>query len=157
MGSYTASARCLPLFIMVLHARYSFKYFGQDQGVSAYTFIDMRHFLPYSLIISAAEHEAHYVIDGLMHNEVVKSDIHSTDTGGYSEILFGAMHLLGFAFAPRIKNFATCQFYRVNRTKVRKVSQRVLSLHGALNSEHIDFDSLENRPLFSVISYDENA
>ena len=94
-----------------LHASYSFKYFGQDKGVSAYTFIDMRHFLPYSRIISAAEHEAHYVIDGLMHNDVIKSDIHSTDTGGYSEILFGTMHLLGFAFAPRIKNFAPCTLY----------------------------------------------
>jgi TnpA family transposase len=97
-----------------LHASYSFKYFGQDQGVSAYTFIDMRHFLPYSVIISAAEHEAHYVIDGLMHNDVVQSDIHSTDTGGYSEILFGAMHLLGFAFAPRIKNFAKCTLYALH-------------------------------------------
>jgi hypothetical protein len=92
-----------------LHASYSFKYFGHEKGVSAYTFIDMRHFLPYALVISSAEHEAHYVIDGLMHNDVVKSDIHSTDTGGYSEVLFGAMHLLGFAFAPRIKNFGTCK------------------------------------------------
>ena len=86
-----------PLILSMPATRLSI--FGHDQGVSAYTFIDMRHFLPYSLIISAAEHEAHYVIDGLMHNEVVKSDIHSTDTGGYSEIL-GAMHLLGFVFMP---------------------------------------------------------
>jgi TnpA family transposase len=100
-----------------LHASYSFKYFGQDQGVSTYTFIDMRHFLPYSLVISAAEHEAHYVIDGLMHNEVVRSDIHSTDTGGYSEILFGAMHLLGFAFAPRIKNFGKCTLYAFHKRR----------------------------------------
>ena len=47
----------------------------------------MRNFLYHSLIISTAEHEAHYVIDGLMHNDVIKSEIHSTDTGGYSEIL----------------------------------------------------------------------
>jgi TnpA family transposase len=100
-----------------LHASYSFKYFGQEKGVSAYTFIDMRHFLPYALVISSAEHEAHYVIDGLMHNDVVKSDIHSTDTGGYSEVLFGTMHLLGFAFAPRIKNFGTCKLYAFERRK----------------------------------------
>jgi TnpA family transposase len=100
-----------------LHASYSFKYFGQDKGVSAYTFIDMRHFLPYSLIISVAEHEAHYVLDGLMHNDVVKSDIHSTDTGGYSEILFGTMYLLGFAFAPRIKNFAKRTLYAFQKRK----------------------------------------
>lgn len=100
-----------------LHANYSFKYFGADEGVSAYTFIDMRQFLYHSLIISAAEHEAHYVIDGLMRNDVVKSEIHSTDTGGYSEILFGAMHLLGFAFAPRIKNFAKCKLYAFQKRK----------------------------------------
>ena len=100
-----------------LHANYSFKYFGQDQGVSTYTFIDMRHFLPFSLVISAAEHEAHYVIDGLMHNDVVKSDIHSTDTGGYSEVLFGVMHLLGLAFAPRIKNFGKSKLYAVEKRK----------------------------------------
>jgi hypothetical protein len=29
-----------------------------------------------------------YVIDGLMHNEVVKSDIHSTDAFGFSEMVF---------------------------------------------------------------------
>lgn len=33
---------------------------------------------------------------------VVKSDIHSTDTHGYTEAIFEAMHLLGFSYAPRI-------------------------------------------------------
>jgi TnpA family transposase len=51
------------------------------------------------------------VIDGLMHNEVVKSDIHSTDTHGYSEIIFGATHLLGFSYAPRIKNLKRQRLY----------------------------------------------
>ncbi len=100
-----------------LHSNYSFKYFGADEGVNAYTFIDMRHFLYHSLIISTAEHEAHYVIDGVMHNDVVKSDIHSTDTGGYSEVLFGAMHLLGFGYAPRIKNFAKSKLYAFKKRK----------------------------------------
>ena len=37
----------------------------------------------HSTVISAAERESAYVIDGLMHNDVVKSDVHSTDTHGY--------------------------------------------------------------------------
>jgi TnpA family transposase len=100
-----------------LHAHYSFKYFGQSKGVSAYTFLDERHFFYHSTVISSAEKEAAYVIDGVLHNDVVKSDIHSTDTGGYTEILFGVMHLLGFAFAPRIKNFAHQQRYSFRRRK----------------------------------------
>jgi TnpA family transposase len=94
-----------------LHASRSFKYFGQGQGVSAYTFVDERHFLWHSLVISAADRESAYVIDGLMHNEVVKSDIHSTDTHGYTETIFGLTPLLGFFFAPRIKGVGKQTLY----------------------------------------------
>jgi len=94
-----------------LHASRSFKYFGQGQGVSAYTFIDERNFLWHSLMISASDRESAYVIDGLMHNDVVKSDIHSTDTHGYTEAVFGLIHLLGFSFAPRIKGIGKQMLY----------------------------------------------
>lgn len=94
-----------------LHASRSFKYFGQGQGVSAYTFVDERNFLWHSLMISAADRESAYVIDGLMHNGVVKSDIHSTDTHGYTEAIFGLTHMLGFSFAPRIKNIGKQTLY----------------------------------------------
>ncbi len=94
-----------------LHASRSFKYFGQGQGISAYTFVDERHFLWHSLMISAADRESAYVIDGLMRNDVVKSDIHSTDTHGYTEAIFGLTHLLGFSFAPRIKGISKQTLY----------------------------------------------
>ena len=94
-----------------LNANYSFKYFGKGSGISVYSFIDERHLLFFSTVISAAERESAYVIDGLMHNDVVKSDIHSTDTHGYTEAIFGAMHLLGFSYAPRIKNLKKQRLY----------------------------------------------
>lgn len=101
-----------------LNANYSFKYFGKGQGVSVYSFIDERSLLWYSVVISAAERESAYVIDGLMHNDVVKSDIHSTDSHGYSEAIFGATHLLGFSYAPRIKNLKRQRIYTFkNRSK----------------------------------------
>lgn len=94
-----------------LYARSSFKYFGQGQGISAYTFVDERNFLWYSTMISASDRESAYVIDGLMHNDVIKSDIHSTDTHGYTEAIFGITHLLGFSFAPRIKGIGKQSLY----------------------------------------------
>ena len=87
-----------------LNANYSFKYFGQGKGVSAVNFIDERRFLFHSTVISSSEREAAYVIAGVLHNDVMKSDIHSTDTHGYTEVIFGVMHLLGFTYAPRITN-----------------------------------------------------
>ena len=101
-----------------LNANYSFKYVGKDQGVSAYTCLDERHFLWHHAVISAAERDAHDVSDGLMHNDVVKSDLHSTDTHGYSEIIFGTLHVLGFSFAPRIKHLPGQQLYAFNTRRV---------------------------------------
>jgi TnpA family transposase len=94
-----------------LNATYAFKYFGKDAGVSPYTFIDERHFLWHHEVMSASGREAAYVIDGLMHNDVIKSDIHSTDTHGDSEMIFGALHLLGCSFAPRMKTLTHQQLY----------------------------------------------
>lgn len=93
------------------NSNYSYKYLGLGKTVTVYTFNDDRHFLFHSTVISSTEREAAYVIDGLMNNDVVKSDIHSTDTHGYSEMIFGVTHLLGFSFAPRIKNFKEQRLY----------------------------------------------
>lgn len=103
-----------------LNAGYSYKYFGKSQGVSVCGFIDESHRLFYSTVIHPSEREAAYVIDGLMHNDVVKSDIHSTDTHGYNEMIFGATHLLGISFAPRIKNFTKQQLYCFDRPSLMK-------------------------------------
>ncbi len=100
-----------------LNANYSFKYLGKDKGASVVTFIDMRELIWYSTVISSAEREAAYVIDGLMHNEVVKSDIHSTDTHGYSEVVFAATHMLKFQFAPRIRGLGRQQLYAFKSRK----------------------------------------
>lgn len=98
-----------------LNANYSFKYFGKEQGLTVDSFIDERSLLFHSLVFSAAERESAYIIDGLMHNDVVRSDIHSSDTHGYSEAIFGTTHLLGISYAPRIKDLKHQQLYRFNR------------------------------------------
>ncbi|MCM8537230.1 MAG: Tn3 family transposase [Lentisphaeraceae bacterium] len=98
-----------------LNANYSFKYGGKEQVSTAYSFIDERNLLWYSLVFSAADRESAYVLDGLMHNDVVKSDIHSTDTHGYSEAIFGIAYILGFSYAPRIKNLKRQTLYTFRR------------------------------------------
>ena len=62
-------------------------------------------------MFSASERESAYVVDGLMRNDVIKSDVHSTDTHGYSEAIFATTHMLGFSYAPRIKNLKKQKLY----------------------------------------------
>jgi Tn3 transposase DDE domain len=77
----------------------------------------------YSTVFSAAERESAYVIDGLIHNEVVKSDIHSTDAFGFSELVSAVSHLLGFSYAPRFKNLQ-CQRLYIFRNRKRASKSR---------------------------------
>ncbi|MGE3818034.1 MAG: Tn3 family transposase [Isosphaeraceae bacterium] len=121
-----------------LNANHSFKYFGKGKGVSIYGFIDERNLLFYSTVISAAERESAYVIDGLMHNDVIKSDIHSTDTHGYTEAIFGAMHLLGFSYAPRIKNLKKQQLYIFKSHKDTNRTEWAVQPSGHIDSELIE-------------------
>lgn len=93
------------------NAGHSNKYFGADKGVVTYTFIDESNRLFHSTVINVSERESGYVIDGLLHNETVKSDLHSGDTHAYTELIFGLTDILGFTFGPRIKNFKDQQLY----------------------------------------------
>jgi TnpA family transposase len=56
-------------------------------------------------------YEAWIVPHGLMQNDVIKSDIHSTDTHGYTEAIFAATHFIDTAFAPRIKKIGKQRLY----------------------------------------------
>jgi TnpA family transposase len=120
-----------------LNANHSYKYFGTGKGVSVYSFIDDTHSLFYSTVISSSEREAAYVIDGLLHNDVVKSDIHSTDTHGYSEIIFAITHLLGFTFAPRIKNLQDQRLYSFEKRKVYEEKGYAILPDATINTEII--------------------
>ncbi|MCC7106271.1 MAG: Tn3 family transposase, partial [Chloroflexi bacterium] len=81
--------------------------YGSEPGVRFYTHLSDR-FGPYhTKVIAATASEAPYVLDGLLHHETSLSiREHYTDTGGVADYVFGLCHLLGFRFAPRIRDLA---------------------------------------------------
>ena len=113
----SSDGRKVGVSVECLLATYSFKYFGKDKGVSIYTFIDDRHVLFHHNVMSAADREAAYVIDGLNNMNVTKIDIHSTDSHGYTELIFATTHLLETAFAPRLKNISKQCIYAFSTKK----------------------------------------
>lgn len=113
----SSDGRKVNVSVDALHANYSFKYFGKDQGVTLYTFIDERQAIFHSTVFSASDREAAYVLDGLMHNCVQPNQIHSTDTHGYTEKIFGASHMLGVDFAPRLKDLSRQRIYAFSARK----------------------------------------
>ena len=72
----------------------------------------------YTRVISATMSEAPYVLDGLLHH-VHQTDLriaeHYTDTAGATDHVFGLCHLLGYRFAPRIKDLKDRKLYTVEK------------------------------------------
>lgn len=83
-------------------ARSSYKYFGNEPGITGYLAQDNRDFLYHSTVFSPTDREAWYAIDVMVHNNIVKADWLSTDTHGVTPLTFATMHFLGAFFAPRI-------------------------------------------------------
>lgn len=94
-----------------IFGNYSGKYYRKGRGVVSYSFVDERYIPFYSLIIDASVREASFVLDGLLHNDFIKSTIHTTDTHGYTEALFGLMDLLSFGFSPNIAKMLRQKIY----------------------------------------------
>src|SRR5208282_2548084 len=92
--------------------------YGIDPGAVLYTHVS-GHYEPFhTRVISATMSEAPYVLDGL-HHHAHQTDLriveHYTDTAGATDHVFGLCHLLGYRFAPRIKDLKDRKLYTVEK------------------------------------------
>ena len=78
-----------------------------------------------------------YVIDGMMHNTIVKSDMHAVDTHGVTPLTFAAMHFLGIFFAPRISRLDERKLSAFLKRKVYQEQGYNLLPDNTINSEII--------------------
>jgi hypothetical protein len=89
----------------------SFKYFGSESGIARYPFVDELHRMLETKVFTASVREASYVLDGLVGNIGDLKRVHSTDSHGYTDAVFGSSFLMGIEFAPRIKNIEKLGLY----------------------------------------------
>lgn len=63
--------------------------------------------------MTATVRDATHTLDGILDNQtVLPIEEHTTDTHGYTEMIFGAYDLLGLRFAPRIRDLDRQRLYR---------------------------------------------
>jgi TnpA family transposase len=100
-----------------LLASYYPRYYGYyEKAIGIYTHISDQYSVFSTKVISCSPREALYVLDGLLENNtILQIREHTTDTHGYTEIIFALCHLLGFYFMPRIRDLKDQQLYRVDR------------------------------------------
>jgi TnpA family transposase len=87
-------------------------HYGQDPGVKFYTHLSDQFGPFHTKVIAATANEAPYVLDGLLyHRSSLVINEHYTDTGGFSDHVFAMCRLLGFRFAPRIRDLNEKRLY----------------------------------------------
>ena len=120
-GSGTLSSSDAQRFLIradSLLASYYPRYYGYyEKAIGIYTHVSDQYSVFSTKIISCSPREALYVLDGLLENNtVLKIREHTTDTHGYTEIVFALCHLLGFYFMPRIRDLKDQQLYRIDKS-----------------------------------------
>jgi TnpA family transposase len=119
-GSGTLSssdAQRFPIRASSLLASYYPRYYGYyEKAIGIYTHVSDQYSVFSTKVISCSPREALYVLDGLLENNTtLRIQQHTTDTHGYTEIVFALCHLLGYDFMPRIRDLKDQQLYRVDK------------------------------------------
>ena len=103
-----------------LTGAYQPRHFGYcDRAVSVCSHLSDRLGAYGAKVISCAPREAAYVLTGILDNDTsIDPEMHTTDTHGYAETLWGLCHLPGIDFMPRLKDLADQRLWRIDNSLV---------------------------------------
>jgi TnpA family transposase len=89
------------------------RYFGYGKGVTAYSWTSDQFSQYGSKVVPSTLRDATYVLDAILDNETDLDIVeHTTDTAGFTELIFALFGLLGLTFSPRIRDLADQKLYR---------------------------------------------
>ena len=119
-GSGTLSSsdgQRFPVTVKSPRASRNRKYFT-GKGLTMYTWTSDRHAQYGTRVISTSVREATYVLDAIFDNETdLDIEEHTTDTAGYTDLIFGLFDLCGLRFSPRIRDLGDQRLWRLPNTK----------------------------------------
>jgi TnpA family transposase len=90
------------------------RYFGhRRRGLQIYSWTSDQYSQYASKVVAATVRDATHTLDGILDNQTLLPIAeHTTDTHGYTEMIFGIFDLLGLRFAPRIRDLDRQRLYR---------------------------------------------
>jgi Tn3 transposase DDE domain len=86
--------------------------YDNKPGKQVYTHISNQYAPYHTKLVNVGPRDSTYVLDGLLYHESeLRIEEHYTDTAGFTDHVFALMHLLGFRFAPRIRDLKDTKLY----------------------------------------------
>ena len=105
------------------------RYFGHyDKAFTVYTHVSDTYSVFNTQVIGCHEREAVFVLNGILESKSCFSiEAHSTDTHGYTDVLFGLMYLLGISFQPHIADMADSRIFRHSQAEIEPKFAKIFS------------------------------
>lgn len=111
-------------------------HYGSAKGATIYRFVSDQFSSFYTKVVNTNTRDAIHVIDGLLHHETdLNIEEHYTDTAGYTDQIFGLCHLLGFRFAPRLRDLSELKLYSFSKLGEYPKIEKILK--GRINTKLI--------------------
>lgn len=116
-GGDVASADGLRFVVPVrtIHAGPNPKYFGSDRGVTYYNLVSDQFTGLNAITVPGTLRDSLVLLSVVLEQETdfEPTEI-MTDTGAYTDVIFGIFWLLGYQFSPRIADIGGSRFWRVD-------------------------------------------
>jgi TnpA family transposase len=111
--------------------------YGRDPTVMFYTHISDQYAPFHTKVISSTVRDALHVLDGLLGHETdLRIQEHYTDTSGYTDQIFAVCRLLGFRFAPRIRDLGDRRLYAMGNPSQYPILEPLIG--GKVNVRRIE-------------------
>ncbi|MDX2240035.1 MAG: Tn3 family transposase, partial [Leptolyngbyaceae cyanobacterium bins.302] len=122
----------------VRQARALPRYFGYGKGITFYSWTSDQFSQYGSKPVPTTLRDATYVLDEILNNETELPILeHTTDTAGYTELIFALFDLLGLQFSPRIRDLADQELYRTSQFQLDAYPKLKSHLQSVINKERI--------------------
>ncbi len=93
------------------------KYFGRGRGITYLNYVSDRSTGFHGIVVPGTLRDSLFLLDGLLeHQTGLDPKEITSDTAGYSDLMFGLFFLLGYQFSPRISDAGEARFWRIDRT-----------------------------------------
>ncbi len=113
-------------------------HYGSKKGATMYRFTSDQYAAFWINVINSNARDALHIIDGLHYHETeLCISEHYTDTSGYTDQIFGLCHLLGFKFAPRMRDISDLQLFSILKLDDHKHKNIKDIIQGKINVNSI--------------------
>lgn len=122
-----------------IHTRANPQYFNHGRGVTYLNYVSDYGTGFHGIVVPGTMRDSLFVLDGMLEqNTELQPKRITSDTHGYSDIVFGLYHLLGYQFSPRLADLPDQRFWRVdreadygalNKLARHKINTEIIRLH----------------------------